>query len=258
MLILNILISIYLFFMGSAFASFFGVVCSRVPKGLSIIKPNSRCDECLHELKWYENIPVFSYIFLKGRCKNCSTKIGISSLIFELIGGISYILIFLKFSISLTTLFYLLISSILLLMAMYDYYSHTILDVMWIIFLVLSVGLYLYNTLYLKLNWYEPLIGAGAAGLFFLIIKLVGYLVLKKDVLGTGDIIVISISGLFLSIYGVIYAILIGSLVGSITELIKLKTKKDDESKEIAFLPYLNLGIYASILTISYILNLLF
>ena len=173
MLILNILISVYLFFMGSAFASFFGVVCDRVPKGLSIVKPNSRCDNCMHELKWYENIPIFSFIFLKGKCKECGAKIGISSLFFELIGGVSFALIYIRFGITFTTLFYLFIVAILLLMAMYDYYSHTILDFMWVVFLVLSLGLYAYNVFALKYNWYEPLIGVGIALGFFLIIKLV-------------------------------------------------------------------------------------
>ena len=146
----------------------------------------------------------------------------------------------------------------LLLMAMYDYYTQNILDIMWIIFLVFGVLLYAYNTFVLKYNWYEPLIGVGIALGFFLIIKLIGYLVYKRDILGTGDIIIISISGLFLSYLGIVYAILIGSLVGSITELIKMKKRNDDSTKEIAFLPYLNLGIYISMLTISYIIELLF
>lgn len=258
MLILNILLSIYAFIMGSVFASFFGVVCDRVPKGLSIVKPNSHCDNCNHELKWYENISIFSYIFLKGKCKECGEKIGISSLIYEIIGGVSFTLVYLKFQLSISTLFYIAICAILLLMAMYDYYTQNILDIMWILFLVFSAGLYAYNTFVLKYNWYEPLIGVGIALVFFLTIKLIGYLALKRDILGTGDIIVISISGLFLSYLGVIYAILIGSLVGSIIELIKQRKRNEDSKKEIAFLPYLNLGIYASMLTISYIIGLLF
>ena len=258
MLILDILLSIYAFIMGSSFASFFGVVCYRVPRELSIIKPNSRCDECLHELKWYENIPILSYIFLKGKCSNCSHKIGISSFIFEIIGGVSFTLIYLKFKISFLTLFYIFICAMLLLMAMYDYYTKSILDIMWIIYLILCLGLYAYNTFYLGENLYKPLIGVVIGGVFFLTIKLIGYLIYKKDILGTGDIIVISVSGLFLSYLGVIYAILIGSLIGSITEIIKIKTKKTDSKNEIAFLPYLNLGIYVSVLTINYIINLLY
>ena len=67
MLGLTIMVCIYAFILGSALASFFGVIIYRVPNDLSIIKPSSFCPNCKHQIKWYENIPVFSYIFLKGK-----------------------------------------------------------------------------------------------------------------------------------------------------------------------------------------------
>ena len=96
---------------------------------LSIIKPSSFCPNCKHQIKWYENIPVFSYIFLKGRCSQCKSKIGLSSFIYELLGGIIFVLAFLAYGFSFETIFIILITAILYLIAGYDFKTKTILDI---------------------------------------------------------------------------------------------------------------------------------
>lgn len=252
---LNIIISIFMFLIGSVFASFFGVVCCRVPQGLSISHPNSRCDNCGHELKWYENIPIFSYIFLKGKCKECKSKIGASGFIFEIIGGVVLVLAFLKTGINIRLAFVIPITLIMLLMAMYDYYTNTVLDIVWIIFLILVVAYKAYTILVLKESWLEVLLGGVICGGFFLLVKLIFYLIKKIDALGNGDIIVMAIAGLLLGVKTILFSILIASVVGSIIELIKLKITK--EEKELPFLPYLTLGIFVSMLYGLELFNLL-
>ena len=69
------------FVIGCLFGSFYNVVGLRVPKGESIVYPNSHCTRCGHQLKWYELIPIVSYIFLLGKCRNCKEKISIMYLI---------------------------------------------------------------------------------------------------------------------------------------------------------------------------------
>ena len=78
---------ILLFVLGLVMGSFFMVVGSRLPKGESIIKPRSHCDECGHILKWYELIPVFSFVFQLGRCSKCKTKLSIAYPFIEILNG---------------------------------------------------------------------------------------------------------------------------------------------------------------------------
>lgn len=244
----EIILAIFAFILGSVFASFFGVICYRVPANMSIVRPNSHCGACGHVLKWYENIPILSYIFLGGKCKNCGAKIGASSLVFEIIGGVSCLLAILKYGISFDSLFVFSIVLVLLLIAMYDYYTNTILDVSWIILAVLSVGYYLYKVFVLKEAFEIGLIGLGAVTLFFLLIKLIFSLILHQDALGTGDVIVMGIAGLFLGYKIILIAVLFASVIGAIIELTLIALKVKDREKEIPFCPYLCFGIYIALL----------
>lgn len=83
---------ILFFITGLLFGSFYNVVGLRLPKKESIIYPSSHCPKCNHKLSWYELIPVLSYIFLKGKCKNCKEKISIMYPVVELISGILFAL----------------------------------------------------------------------------------------------------------------------------------------------------------------------
>ena len=78
---------IFFFILGTIMGSFYHVVATRFSNEESIIKPGSHCPRCNHFLKWYENIPIFSYLFLRGRCSKCSSKIPLSYLIVEIITG---------------------------------------------------------------------------------------------------------------------------------------------------------------------------
>lgn len=245
---MDIIISIYLFILGSIFASFFGVIISRVPNNLSIIKPASHCENCNHELKWYENIPVFSYLYLRGKCSECKTKIGFFGFILEILGGISFVLAYLAFGFSLETVFVLAITAILLLIGGFDYKTNTILDIFWIIFLILSGGLFAYRVLILNYSFNSYLIGVLVGFIFFMSIKVIGKLILGGDCLGGGDVILMSIAGLILGWDGLLLSVLIASVLGSIIELTLIKLGKKDRDSEIAFCPYLVLGIFVALL----------
>lgn len=245
---IDVMISIYLFILGSIFASFFGVVISRVPKGESIVKPGSHCENCNHVLKWYENIPVFSYLFLKGKCSKCKTPIGLWGFIFELIGGLSLVLAYLAYGLKLETIFVISIVIILLLIAGFDFKTNTILDITWIIFLVLSLMLFAYRIFILNHSYLPYLIGAGVGFVFFMGIKVIGRLIMGVDCLGGGDVIIMTIAGIILNWGGLLISILIASVLGSIIELTLIKLKIRDRESEIAFCPYLVLGIFIALL----------
>ena len=254
---IDIFVGIVYAIFGAIFASFFGVVISRVPQGLSIVKPGSRCDNCGHELRWYENIPIFSFIFLKGRCKECGQKIGAFSLIYEIIGALVMTLTYVHFRISIELIFATCIVLLMLLIGGYDYKTNTILDIFWILMLLITLGYDLYKILALEGIWWHYLLGGAILGGFFLIMKGTFYFVKKQDVLGTGDVIFMAIAGLLLGYKTILIALFVGSVVGSIIELTLIGLKIKDKESMIPFCPYLTLGVFIAMLYGQSIMNLI-
>ena len=92
-----ILMLVFIFIFGTIIGSFLNVCILRIPKGETIVTVPSHCMSCGYHLKWYDNIPLFSYIFLRGRCRKCGEHISIQYPVIEAINGIAYVLIFLWF-----------------------------------------------------------------------------------------------------------------------------------------------------------------
>ena len=119
---------VLIFIFGLVFGSFFTVVGERLPDNKSIIKPASHCPNCLKKLKWYELIPLISFIFLKGKCRNCQEKIPVLYPIMELLCGLLYLLSFIIFGISFEFFCLILISSLLIIIFVSDIKYNIILD----------------------------------------------------------------------------------------------------------------------------------
>lgn len=244
----NILFYIYMFIMGAVFASFFGVIISRVPKNMSIVKPRSRCGSCGHEIKWYENIPIISYLMLGGKCSNCKCKIETFSFVYELIGGISLLCVSLIYGVSVDCLFVSIISLLLLLIAGYDYKTHYVLDVFLIVLFGACLCYFLYRVLYLKWDFIPYLSSVICFVLFFVLLRIIMSKILKKEAMGLGDVYVIGIMALVLEPFEFVLAILIASVCGCIISFMRIKSNKGSRSDEIAFCPYLCFGFYMILL----------
>ena len=242
------LLAVWMFVFGAILASFFGVVIDRVPRGESIVSPPSHCPACGHKLKWYENIPIFSWLFLRGKCKACGEKIGLFWFLYELIGGLSLVLALLAFGVTWETLFVLAIVLILLLIAGYDYKTQTFPDLFWIIFLAFALGLFFFRVFALEADFWDYLIGVAAGFAFFGLIKLVGGAILKRDCLGGGDVLVMGIAGLVLGWINLSLSLLFASLLGLLLEWIPILLGKKERGREIPFCPYLVFGIYLAML----------
>lgn len=241
---MNVLISIYLFFIGSVFASFFGVIIDRVPKGNSIVAPASQCDNCGHKLKWYENIPIFSYIFLGGKCSSCKTKISCFLFVLEIIGGLSALFIFLKYGLTVECLLIGLISLMLLLIGGFDYKTNLVLNIFLYIIAALSICLFAYRVFVLKMYYLDYVVSLLIGLVFFLSVKLIMSKILKKEALGDGDIYLVTIMGLCFKPIELLISIFISSFVGSVISIVLIKTNKTNRNDEIAFCPYLCFGFY--------------
>lgn len=177
---------IFLFILGSIFGSFFFVIGTRLPKNESIITPGSHCDSCKHELKWYDLIPIISYLINKGKCRYCKTKLSILYPLVEIATGMLFVIAFLLFGISYEFFAGLLVFSLLIIIFITDFKYYIILDSPLVL---TSLGIFI-------LKWYyfgsrAALLSLLAGLIMFIIIfiiKKIGDFVFKKESLGGGDV----------------------------------------------------------------------
>ena len=180
------LILIILFIIGSVFGSFFYVVGTRLPKGESIVSPGSHCENCNHSLKWYELIPIFSFIIQMGKCKKCKQKISFFYPIFEAACGLLFSLTFVFFEFDPAIIIALTFISMLIIIVVSDYHYMIIPDEVLIFF-----GILLFGEMIFINGIEEAFISLGHGILAFLAmwgIKLLGDFMFKKESMGGGDI----------------------------------------------------------------------
>jgi len=241
-LVLSILI-------GLAVGSFLNVVIYRLPNNMSLIKPNSHCPKCNTELKWYDNIPLFSYLSLKGKCRYCGTKISPRYLIVELLNMILWTvtyLIFYKDS-YLYAFNIMLIISILIIISYIDFDTMMIMDRFQIILFILAIAL-IFTDPNFKSNYKDKLLGLLIFGGLFTLLYFFGTLVLKKEIIGGGDIKLFYSFGLILGVYKSILGIFFASITASIVYLIIKNIKNYDKNKEYPFGPFIALGLILALL----------
>ena len=136
MIFINLFI---IFVLGTIIGSFLNVLVLRYNTGLSVITGRSRCFSCSKDLSWYELVPLFSFLALKGKCLNCNSKISYQYPVVEFITGIIFAGLFLKFGLTSLLPLYLIISCLLIAMSVYDFKHKIIPDGMVYTFIVLSI-----------------------------------------------------------------------------------------------------------------------
>lgn len=231
-------ILIYMILIGLFFGSFYNCVANRLSNNESIIKPGSHCDNCKRKLSWYELIPVFSYLFLHGKCGKCKVRLSIWYPLTEIATGILFALSYIKFGFSIETLISICIVSILIITFISDSKYYVILDEVIIIGLILLIILMYFNTgLY---GVARGIIGSLFLGVVMLLVKLIGDKAFKTESLGWGDVKLSLIAGFILGIkLGAVY-IFVGSLIALPFALISsLKNK----SRIIPFGPFLSIAL---------------
>ena len=239
----------YVFIFGLIVGSFLNVCIYRLPKSESIIYPGSHCPSCSHDLTRWDLIPVVSFIFLKGRCRYCQTKISVKYPLVEFLTGIAYGLLYLHFGLSLEMVMYAIFTSILILLTIIDW-EHMILPTSVILW---GAGLGLSFRLLQAVqydNWWilgEAMLAGGLGyGLFWLIFY-GAKLALKKEGLGFGDVRLMGMLGLYLSVSLIFFVLFIASLLASFYGLMLCYRKKASEPFPLG--PFLN---GAAILAVFY------
>jgi len=239
-------VEIIIFIIGISIGSFLNVVIYRVPKQKSIITPPSSCPNCNTKIKPWHNIPIISWILLKGRCKYCSAKISIRYPIIEFLTGVVAILVYKK--VGNVDIFFVINFSIfatLLALSMIDFDYKAVPDSLNLLALTLSF----FSSINIIDNFTNALIVMGGMSL---IRYYVSYFI-KREAMGEGDIIIGGTMGALLGIKLAIIAIFIASLI-AIFPSIYNRIKNSDI--ELPFIPFLAVATFIVWLFDSYFLTL--
>lgn len=219
-------ILIYLFIVGLFFGSFYNVVALRLSNNESIIFPGSHCVNCNHRLSWYELIPVFSYIGLGGKCKECKKHISIQYPIIELSTGILFSLSYYLYGFTTMTLISIVISSVVIITFITDCRYMIILDEVIAIAAILLTILYYFDG-GVSLIISKLISGIAIFSLMF-VIKFLGDRAFKQECLGWGDVKLSFLAGFILGIpVGTVY-IFLSSMLALPYAIISSIRKKDN------------------------------
>ena len=229
-------ISIFLF--GIVIGSFMNVCIYRIPLKEDIVKTRSHCMSCGYQLKWYDLIPVFSFIFLKGRCRKCKAKLSIQYPLVETANGLAWVLVFLIRGVNIDSLLYCLLFSALIVLSVIDFRTYEI--PLGINIFILTLGLVRVATDYS--NWLSYLIGFFCVSVFLTVL----YYATGGRAIGGGDIKLMAVCGLVLGWKLTVLSFFLGCIFGAVIHLIRMKVS--GESHVLALGPYLSMGIVTAML----------
>ncbi|MFD1736026.1 prepilin peptidase [Bacillus salitolerans] len=233
------LLYIYSSIIGIILGSFFNVVGLRIPKNESIITPRSHCTSCQRTLTTLELIPVFSYLFLRGKCKTCGTKVSPLYPIMELLTGVLFLLSALWFGFTPELIVALCFISLLIIITVSDIAYMLIPNKILLFFLPVLIML----RIFIPLDpWWDPLAGAFTGfGLLLLIA-----IVTKGNGMGFGDVKLFFVIGIVLGVQNVLLTFFLASLLGAVIGGIALLAKVIKRKQPIPFGPFIALGAIIS------------
>lgn len=243
--LLNFILTSFIFVFGASVGSFLNVVIYRVPAGLSILYPPSRCPKCLHKLGKTENIPVFGWLRLGGNCRWCKTPISARYPLVEAVCGILFCLVFWQFTFSWTTLGYWVLVSWLLILGLIDYDTMTLPDVF------TQSGLVLGLLFQLLLGWQAEntiqglMLGIGSAVLgiwLFEIIRWSGTIALGQPAMGGGDPKLAAMIGAWLGWQALLVTAFLACVLGSAIGVLAISVGWLNRGQPMPFGPFLALG----------------
>jgi leader peptidase (prepilin peptidase)/N-methyltransferase len=229
-----VIISIFFFLFGTVIGSFLNVCITRIPEEISIISPGSQCPKCGTPIKAYDNVPVFGWIWLKGKCRACGAPISVMYPLMELATGLLFVAAFLEYGITQATVKWLFFTCLILILTVTDLRERMLPDV--VTLPGFAAGL-LFSAFVPPIDGYAEMLSwrflhqrlpgyasgildgiVGAAfGSFLLWGLAVGYkLVRHREGMGMGDVKMMAMVGAFLGLRGTFLTILLGSLLGSV------------------------------------------
>lgn len=251
---------VFIFLLGISIGSFLNVCIYRMGREQSIIRPHSYCPQCKKPIRWHDNIPLLSYILLKGRCRDCGQKISLRYFFVELLAGLIFVAIYHRFGLTVSAFTYFILFAGLIVTTFVDFDFQIIPDEISLggigVGVILSfIFPILHHAPTHLLGLCQSLIGVLVGGGTLWVLGCVGDFIFKKESMGGGDVKLLAMIGAFLGWKLALLSLPLASLVGAIVGIIiKIKTKES----VIAFGPYLALGALAGLFWGDKIIGYLF
>ncbi len=238
------LTELFILFVGLSVGSFLNVCIHRIPRGLSLISPGSSCPKCGKRIQWYENIPFISFILLRGRCSGCRTPIPLRYPIVEGLTGVAYLVLFWKYGLGMTFVYYALFISLLIAVSFIDLDHKIIPDIISIPGMVIGVvGAYWVP----RITIWESLAGLLVGGGILFMVAWGYYLLTRREGMGGGDIKLLAMIGAFLGWQMVPQVLFLGALSGAVVGGCLMLFKGSGRHTEIPFGPFLSFGASISL-----------
>ncbi len=231
---------IFAILFGAIVGSFLNVVILRLPEeGSSIVFPASHCPKCKTDLKWFENIPILSYIGLRGKCNHCKAQISLQYPLVEtamaiLAGGLFY-----RFGIGFDFFAFFLFSAALLVIIVIDIHHQIIPDVISLPGIILG---FLFSLFSGYITWKSSLLGLVLGGGVLYTVAAVYFWIRKIDGMGGGDIKLLAMLGAWLGWQSLPFVIFFSSFTGAIAGLIAMKVQQKGGQTKIPFGPFLSIA----------------
>lgn len=240
-----VLTDVLIFILGLIVGSFSNVCIYRIPRNESIIYPASHCPKCRSNISPKDNIPLLSYVLLKGRCRNCKSKISIQYPIVELITGLIYLLIYLIYGFSIQTLIYIVLASALIIVAFIDLNEQIVPDVISLPGIVIGLIISFFVP---YISFINSGLGVVAGGGIILIIGLVGSVIFKKEAMGGGDVKLAAMIGAFLGWRYIVISLFLGFFLGALAGIFLIISKIKSREDVVPFGPFIVLGSFITLL----------
>lgn len=233
---------IYSVILGLIIGSFLNVCIYRIPREESVSFPPSHCTNCGYRLRWFDLIPVISYLFLRGRCRKCGEKISLIYPVIEMLTGILFGILYLKYGFTIEFFKFASLFSVMIVIGMIDYFTTDVYFKTIVFGAILGVVFLLIEKIYNKPSLtyiFGALLGAGVIWIIYILTK----------AMGEGDIEICFVAGLFLGFklttIMILLSFILGGFIGFVLILFKIKDRKD----YIPFGPFISI---ATIVTVLY------
>ena len=228
---------ILVFLFGITVGSFLNVLIYRIPKGENFTTTRSHCMNCDYQLRWYDLVPLFSYISLGGKCRSCGTPISKQYPLIEFINGALWLVTAIRYGFTLETLLYCLFISALLALSVIDFRTFEIPQGFNIFIALLGIVRIATDLS----NWQSYLIGALSVGGFLMLL----FVLSKGAAIGGGDVKLMAASGLLLGWKLNLLAFILGCVLGSVIHIARMRIS--GEGRQLAMGPYLSLGLVIAV-----------
>lgn len=245
---------VYIFMLGLVIGSFVNVLIYRIPQKKSIVTQPSSCTSCGRRLTALDLVPVFSYIFLRGKCRHCGNRISPRYPLVELLTAAVFIILFAKYGLTVTFFAFAYLMMILIAVFFIDI-DHRIIP-NGLVLAAMAGGLlfFVYNLInpvpevFGDEKWWTPLAGMLPGSGFLLLIAVLGSLIYRGEAMGMGDVKLMAPIGLFLGwklcITALVSSIMIGGIVSILLMLLGIKKRRDT----VAFGPFIVIGAFTAVM----------